>query len=125
LHEAPGVLVVDDDPLLLNLISRVLKASAFSVWTASSGAEAVAAFREHHHEINVVLMDVRMPGQDGPATLAHLRRINPSLCCCFMTGHSGDYTTADLLAFGARYCFDKPFHLEDVAQTLRQLARAS
>ncbi len=116
---------MDDDPLLLNLITRVLKASAFAVWTASSGEEAVAAYQEHQHEIDVVLLDVRMPGQDGPTTLAHLRRINPALCCCFMTGHSGNYTTADLLAFGARCCFDKPFRLEDVAQTLRQLAQAS
>ena len=125
LREAPGVLVVDDDNLLLNLIARVLKGFGFLVWTASDGAEAIGAYQQHRQEIDVVLLDVRMPGQDGPATLARLRQINPALCCCFMSGHSGDYTSDDLLAFGARCCFDKPFRLEDVAQTLRQLARAS
>jgi CheY-like chemotaxis protein len=125
LHDALGVLVVDDDDLLLNLIARVLKGCGFLVWTASSGAEAINVYQQHRQEIDVVLLDVRMPGQDGPTTLARLRQINPSLCCCFMTGHSGDYTPDDLRAFGARCCFDKPFRLEDVAQTLRQLAQAS
>ena len=123
--EAPGVLVVDDDDLLRNLMSIVLQRRGFTVWTAASGAEALAAYQEHGPQIAVVLLDVRMPVQDGPATLAQLRQLNPELCCCFMSGHAGEYTLDDLLACGATHCFDKPFRVDEVAQTLFQLAKAS
>src|ERR1700679_86375 len=83
--EAPGVLIVDDDDLLRNLMSIVLQRRGFTVWTAASGAEALTAYRQHGQRIAVVLLDVRMPVQDGPATLAQLRQLNPELCCCFMS----------------------------------------
>jgi CheY-like chemotaxis protein len=123
--QAPGVLVVDDDALLRNLMSTVLQRCGFSVWTAANGAEALVAYRQHRERIAVVLMDVRMPGQDGPTTLVQLRQLNPTLCCCFMSGHTGDYTLDDLLACGASFCFDKPFRVDEVARTLLQLAKAS
>lgn len=123
--EPPGVLVVDDDEMLRNLMRTVLQRRGFHVYTAASGAEAVAMYQQQREQIAVVLLDVRMPVLDGPETLAQLRRINPSLCCCFMSGHTGEYTLTDLLARGASYCFDKPFRLEEVAQTLLRLAQAS
>jgi CheY-like chemotaxis protein len=125
LREAPGILVVDDDEMLRNLMRTVLQRRGFQVFTAASGAEAVALYLQQREQIAVVLLDVRMPVQDGPETLAQLRRINPSLCCCFMSGHTGEYTLSELLARGASHCFDKPFRLEEVAQTLLRLAQAS
>jgi CheY-like chemotaxis protein len=123
--EAPGVLVVDDDALMRNLMTTVLQRRGFYVLTAASGAEALATYRQHGLRIAVVLLDVRMPVQDGPTTLAQLRQLKPDLCCCFMTGHAGEYTLDDLLACGASHCFDKPFSVDEVAQTLLQLAKAS
>lgn len=124
-RDAPGVLIVDDDAMLRNLMSTVLQRRGFLVWTAASGAEALAAYRQHGDRIAVVLLDVRMPVQDGPQTLTKLRQLNPALRCCFMSGHIGEYTLDDLLACGASHCFDKPFRLDDVAQTLMRLAQAS
>ncbi len=81
-----------------NLMSTVLQRRGFSVWTAADGVEAVATYRQHGPQIAVVLLDVRMPVLDGPATLVQLRQLNPALCCCFMSGHTGEYTLDDLLA---------------------------
>jgi CheY-like chemotaxis protein len=111
--------------MLLHLLTAVFRRRGFAVWTATNGPTAVAAYQEHQDEIDVALLDVRMPGVDGPGTLARLRQINPALRCCFMSGHTGEYTTDHLLACGASHCFDKPFRMDDVAQTLLTLARAS
>src|SRR5262245_34859637 len=85
----PGALVIDDDPMLLTLLRAVLAGEGFTVWTAETGSEGVELYRAHREQIAVVLLDVRMPGLDGPQTLTELRKIEPGVTCCFMSGHIG------------------------------------
>jgi CheY-like chemotaxis protein len=59
--------------------------------------------------VDLVLLDVRMPELDGPQTLAALRKENPTLRCCLISGHSGTYTREQLLSLGAEHYFNKPF----------------
>jgi CheY-like chemotaxis protein len=106
----PGVLVVDDDPLVLNLLDMALRLQGFDVYLATGGREAIRRYQEHSAFINVALVDVRMAGLDGPATVDELRRLNPN---------------GDLQARGASYFFDKPFRLDQVAEVLGRLARAA
>jgi len=122
LTDIPGVLVVDDNPMLLSLLQTALSRRGFLVWTSASGSQAVEVYREQQQQIAVVLLDVRMPGLDGPATLAELRRIHPGLRACFMSGETGKYTPEDLLALGAQRLFDKPFRLLALADELWQIA---
>ncbi len=84
----PGVLAVDDDAAVLGLLSVGLALQGFSVWQASSGAEAIAIYSAHRADIHVVLLDVDMPGLDGPQTLTALRALDPDLPAGFMTGNS-------------------------------------
>ncbi len=85
------------------------------------GFEAVQLYRRHAQDISLVLLDVRMPGLDGPQTLALLRELNPHVCCCFMTGHSGVFTDRELLDRGAAAVLGKPFVLPTLSQTVREL----
>ncbi len=119
----PGVLVVDDEPYIRNLLDAVLRRHGFAVWAADGGRAALDLYRQHQSAISVVLLDVRMPGMDGPQTLASLQRIDPAVVCCFMTGHAGGCTADGLLALGAVRLFEKPFRLDDMAQALRQTAQ--
>jgi CheY-like chemotaxis protein len=117
------VLVADDDPNVLRLLEAALTLYGFKVLAAPGGAEAVELLHGHP-DVGVALVDVRMPGMDGPRTLAALRAIDPGLPCLFMTGQSGDYTAAELLAFGADGVLEKPFRtLGEVVRALRQAAR--
>jgi CheY-like chemotaxis protein len=118
----PGVLVADDEPLLLAVLNSGLQQRGFTVWLASNGLQALDVYRSHAKDIAVVLLDVRMPGLDGPRTLAALRRLNPTVRCCFMTGNMGLYTPEELLALGAVQVFPKPFDLPQLAEALWQLA---
>jgi CheY-like chemotaxis protein len=102
-----------------------LQYRGFMVWLAADGVEAQGVYRAHREEIAVVLLDVRMPGLDGPQTLAALREIDPAVCCCFMTGNMGLYLPEELLALGAAAVFPKPFDLPQLAEALWQLAAQS
>jgi DNA-binding NtrC family response regulator len=119
----PGVLVVDDDPVLLALLKVALARNGFEVWEAKSGAEAIQTYQREQSRINIVLLDVRMPGQDGPRTLVELQRINAAVTCCFMSGYTGDYSLADLLNCGAVHFFEKPFRMDEIVRVLGCLAQ--
>lgn len=90
------------------------------VWAAGGGEAALEVYRRQQADVAVVLLDVRMPGLDGPRTLAELQRINPQVVCCFMSGHTGSYSVEQLLGMGARHCFNKPFQVDEVCRALWQ-----
>ena len=117
----PGILVVDDDPHLRHILGLALPRFGFTAWLASGGEEALALYRAHPREVALALLDVVMPGLDGPATLLALRGLAPCLPCCFMTGEAGGHTPAGLLALGARRVFPKPFRLDELAAELWRL----
>ena len=124
LRDKPGVLVVDDDHFVLRMVQLGLERSGFDAWLAPGGREAIRLYQKHRDSIAVVLLDVRMPGLDGPATLDALRDLNPDVQVCFMSGDTGVYEPEALLKRGAAHVIAKPFRLDDLANALRRLVRS-
>jgi DNA-binding response OmpR family regulator len=122
---APGVLVVDDDPVIRSLLETGLRQYGFRVWPAAGGADALRVYEQHAGDIRLALLDVQMPGQDGPETLRTLRARDPALPCFFMSGNTGRYTEEELLGLGAGAVLPKPFALGEVADTLRGALRVA
>jgi CheY-like chemotaxis protein len=118
-----GVLVVDDEKIVRGFLALGLRAAGFAVWQADGGRAAVDLYRAHRDEIDVVLLDVRMPGMDGAQTFAALRELNPAVPCCFMSGDPGDVSIAELLTRGAAGFLAKPFSVADVTALVRRAAR--
>ena len=116
-----AVLVVDDEPAICDVLHRGLQSFGLEVITAASGTQAVELYRRESGRIGVALLDVLLPGMDGPQTLQALRAAGPDLPCCFMSGSTGRYSEADLLALGAALVFYKPFALATAAFALRRL----
>jgi DNA-binding response OmpR family regulator len=116
-----GILVADDDEGVRAVLEAALHNSGFEPHLAENGVKAVDLFRRHKEEVGAVLLDVGMPGLDGPATLVALRGAGLEVPCCFMTGFSLDYTEEDLLALGAARVFAKPFRLDEILATIAVL----
>ncbi len=118
-----GVLVIEDERLLLKTLEKGLRKRGFAVWAAAAGGEAVDLYNRFGDLIDVVLSDFNMPVMDGPQTLDALRAINPSIRFCFMTGDVRPPTLTRLLKLGAMRVFPKPFpSVAEVAEELRGLA---
>jgi CheY-like chemotaxis protein len=122
-RERPGVLVVDDEHLVRIMVQLGLERDGFDVWLAANGQEAIQRYQAHRDRIGVVLLDIRMPGLDGPGTLDALRQVNPDVLVCFMTGELGGYTAEELRQRGAAHVIAKPFYLDHLANILRLLTQ--
>lgn len=119
----PTILVVEDDDTLRAVLARELRKRGFSVRTATGGDEAVEEYARSVGRIDLVLMDVNMPGTSGPDALAALRSHHPGVPCCFMTADLRPTTRQALLARGALEVFGKPFEsVAELCESLRRLA---
>ncbi len=86
-EEGGLVLVVDDDPMVRNMVQIMLRRMAYGVIAAGDGYEAVEMFRARKDEIDFVLLDLSMPGMDGWETLAQLRSLRPSIPVVLASGY--------------------------------------
>jgi len=119
-----GVLVVEDDAAVLQMLVVVLQHYGLRVWATSGGVEAVRVYEQHRDAIAVVLLDVQMPGLDGPQTLAALQKLNTQVRVVFMSGYTDSYSVEDLLVMGAARVLLKPFRsLTELIQALGETAR--
>ena len=120
-HRKPGILVVDDEPALREMLVVVLSQEGFVVWSAEDGSEALTLFQQHRGAIDMVILDVHMPELDGPHTLEELRQIDPEVRCCFMSGSGSSlYPLHQLRQMGACCFFRKPL---DMTMFLSQMRR--
>lgn len=100
------ILVVDDEPLLLRALTRLLLRQGWQVTTAGDGQAALQILAEN--EFDLILSDVRMPRLDGPGLLIALsKRSTPMPPFVFLTGY-GDRPDEELLSLGARAVYGKP-----------------
>jgi len=108
------VLVVDDSPVMLRLLSRILSENPeiLVVGCARDGNEALAKIEELSP--NVVTLDIRMPGIDGIGTLRLIRERNPEVrvIMCSSDTERGAKATLDALLAGASHCVAKPSSIE-------------
>ena len=113
---APRILVVDDEPVLVRLLMRVLGMHGYDVRGAADGKEALELLDAS--PVDLVLSDVRMPVMDGPAFLAELMRRPEPPPLVFLTGFA-DHTRAELCAMGAADVHMKPVHAEGILKIVR------
>ncbi|BBY14765.1 DNA-binding response regulator [Mycolicibacterium litorale] len=115
------VLVVDDEPVLAELVSMALRYEGWDISTAGDGATAIALARESPPD--VVVLDVMLPDMSGLDVLAKLREQIPGLPLLLLTAKdSVEDRIAGLTAGGDDYV-TKPFSLEEVVLRLRALLR--
>jgi CheY-like chemotaxis protein len=114
----PLILVADDEPAILGLLSAALAPHGLDVLTVDDGLAAVEAFGRHAGEVDLVLLDVQMPGLDGPTALAALRGPCPTVRCWFMTGYA-EHAPEALRQLGAERVVPKPFALRELVADLR------
>ena len=83
-----NVLLVDDEKEFIDTISKRLNKRNFSTITSNSGMDALEKLKEDSSDVEVVILDVKMPGLDGIETLAEIKRKHPLKEVIMLTGHA-------------------------------------
>lgn len=111
------ILVVDDDPSVREMLTRVLVGEGYLVWTAGDGAAALelAAVKK----IDLVLLDLNMPGKSGWDIFQRFMAENPLLAVIVITARSNQLFTA--LGAGVAALLEKPFNFPAMLQTIGRL----
>ena len=112
------VLVVDDEPAILETAEAMLKDLGLDVVTARNGLEAMAFMGQHGSGIDLVLLDLTMPHMDGRQTLRALRRLCPTLPVILSSGYDPRQTPAGLRDLEAPAFLQKPYTLQELRRVL-------
>lgn len=113
------ILVVDDQETVRDLCARMLSVRGHTSIQAEGGLDAVRQYALAQPD--AVLLDVMMPGMDGLATLAELRKIDPEVKVAMLTSTSERGTVMRALQLGARDYILKPFHGRRLAEAVEKL----
>jgi PAS domain S-box-containing protein len=112
------ILLIDDEPDLLRVLARSLKADGHQVDTALNGPDGLAAFEGQHPAI--VITDIKMPGMSGIEVLKRIKEREPDAEVIIITGHGDMDNAVEALHFGASDFITKPFRGETLAIAIRR-----
>jgi len=115
-----NILLVDDEDAVLEVNREILKTLGYQVIAAGSGSEAIELFRDGKG-IDLVLLDMIMPGMSGADTFDVLKSINPSIKVILLTGYSLDGQAARILENGCRGFIQKPFRISNLSHMIRKV----
>ena len=115
------ILVVDDEHSMLSITKQTLLACGYKVRTATNGAEAIAAYRQHQKEIAVILTDVAMPIMDGLAAIEIIKTINPGVKVVVASGHHDENSLTRAADAGIRHFLNKPYSVGALCKTLQEI----
>jgi DNA-binding NtrC family response regulator len=104
------ILLVDDEDDILMVLGEFLSREGFKVLTANSGEKALAKIKEY--PVNLVLLDMAMPGMNGIDTLKELRKIRPETAVIMITAYRDAEKVVEAFRLGAYDCIFKPFDLK-------------
>jgi CheY-like chemotaxis protein len=111
------VLCVDDEPIVLRLMKRLLERMGVDVLAATGPLDALAAFEPERFDL--IVTDIRMPGMDGHAFLAEIRALDPEVPVIVATGHASLDNAIRALRDGASGMLMKPFTAEEFQAEVR------
>ncbi len=113
----PSILIVDDEKGIQAALSRILEYERYDVSVAGNGVEAIDRVREGG--IDLVLLDVKLPGMDGLETLEEMLRLIPDLPVVLISGHGTIQTAVEATKKGAYDFLEKPLDRDRILLTVR------
>jgi signal transduction histidine kinase len=116
-----SVLIIDDEKVILDLTSIILKNRGYQVFTAIDSKQGLKVVQEKQPDL--VLLDYMMPGMDGMTTLKEIRGRFPDTYVIMFTGKGSEEIAVDLMKAGASDYILKPFNNQDLAERIENVLR--
>ena len=110
------MLLVDDEQMILDVGTAMLKKLGYTVHIAVSGDAALQFYRDQGAAIDLVILDMVMPGMGGGEIFDRLRALDPSVKVVLSSGYSMDGKASEIMARGCAGFIQKPFNLAQLSE---------
>jgi PAS domain S-box-containing protein len=115
------ILLVDDEESIIDVCHEILIALGYNIYIAHNGKEAISIYSTFYKKINLVLLDMIMPGMSGAETYDALKAINPAVKVVLSTGYSLSDQAQGIMERGCQAFIQKPFRIDDLSQKIREV----
>jgi len=119
------ILVVDDETMILDLAETILSRFGYKVIRAENGEQALTVMADQTGQIDLVILDLNMPGMGGHSCLEALAARYPGLPVLLASGYSPNGSVRDTLASGAAGFIGKPYQLKEMLKVVRHIIDAA
>lgn len=115
------ILLVDDEEIVRIITSELLNYLGYSVEVCPNGGDAILLFRENYPKIDLVILDMVMPGMRGTIVFEELKKIDPAVKVLFLSGYSHDHEVEEILTKGAAGYLKKPVSLDELGKKIKEV----
>jgi CheY-like chemotaxis protein len=115
------LLLVDDDESVRNLGFEMLSKLGYQVITATDGESAIKQYKSRKNEIDMILLDLLMPGMGGHKCLEQLLKVNPEAKILIASGHAGNDDTGNRIVAKAAGFVSKPYKVNEISKAIRNI----
>jgi len=123
IHGSGCILMVDDEPAVLEISSKMLKKLGFRVLEASSGRDALSTFRQNRKMIDLVILDMIMPDVGGGEVYERMKDIDRNVKAILATGYSLDGEASRILKKGCDGVIQKPFSIDRLSRVIYRVLK--
>jgi PAS domain S-box-containing protein len=116
-----SILLVDDEDIIIDVSKEILETLGYHVHVARNGKEAVEIYKEKGNEIDLVILDMIMPGISGSETFNSLKSINADIKVILSSGYSINGKAKEIMERGCRAFIQKPFEMSDLSDKIRKV----
>lgn len=115
------ILIVDDEPLILQYCQEMIKSLGFSVFAAVTAEEAIQIYRKHNQDIDIAILDMVMPKMNGLQLFGVLQAINPEIKTIITTGYALDSRISAIIVKNSHQYLKKPYTRDQLANSIANL----
>ncbi len=113
------ILLIDDEKMIIDVGQELLQELGYDVLTASSGQDAIEIYRQKSAQIDLVIMDLIMPGMSGGETYDRLKKINTRVKVLLSSGYSINGQAAKIIERGCDGFIQKPFNINQLSEKIQ------
>ncbi|UCF95344.1 MAG: response regulator, partial [Desulfobacterales bacterium] len=115
------ILLIDDEEMIIEVGREMLEELGYQVLLATSGKEAIEVYQNNHAEIDLIIMDMIIPGISGGEIFDKLKAINPKVKVLLSSGYSINGQASKILDRGCDGFIQKPFDVQQLADKIREI----
>jgi len=115
------ILVVDDEDVVSEVTQEILETLGYRVLVACSGPEAIALYQSSKDKVDLVILDLLMPGMSGVETFDRLKSVDPQVKVILSTGDNLIGQPKHIMERGCNGFIQKPFKMQELSQKIRKV----